>query len=173
MIDKYINGDFIKFNSFEKTVKLDDRFIVGYRYFDGYSHRLLHVGLYIDSDYNFVCYMTSSSKSVLCEKHGFSLLFEGTVPESIKHPLSILVNDQFRRIKNEYREENFVASGMSGVQFFFNLNEVTTPIYIEDNLYSDEALFTSKNEKRLYRLNQQMMNWFETIYESISTENSQ
>lgn len=169
MNNKYINHEYLSYST-DRKVQLDDKFIFAFKYFDGFTHRLLDFTLYIDKDYNYILHLTAFQRTALNDHGDFCLTFESSLPNNIKQSLSILINGNFENIFNEYLEEHLGASGQGSTRIFYNSNGNTKPIHVSNNLENTSYLFKSKNEKRLFKLIQLIRDWVKNFYQLITIE---
>ena len=169
-MSNYLKSEYLHFDISKNTVILDSKFMFAFRHFDGFSHRLLNYDLYVDTEYNFVCYMTAKNVNCISDDINFSLLFESKLPTKIKQSLAILINDQFNRINKEYKVETFVATDLGSTHILYNINNETKSINLYDNIISDPQEFKSKNEKRLLVLIQLITDWIENLYNLIAVK---
>ncbi len=146
--------------------RLHENYTLYFQHFDGFTHDLLSIDLFIDKENKFELIFSSMEKLIDYSSDYFEAYLEGELPGSIQRSLKNLMSKNLEHLKVDYTNRYPEGTDQGAQHYLINkkdkFHQVTIEIEIEENL----DLFEFKSEKKFFKFNQELNDWLRFVYES-------
>ncbi|AWH85880.1 hypothetical protein HYN59_12535 [Flavobacterium album] len=155
----------LKMNHVSNKWELDKDHIFAYRYFDGFTHRLLSIQLYVN-----ILYQYSLHIDFFRPKNSGAPVFylEGTLPAAIQQQFEKITKIKNFGLKEIYDDDTISMTGISGEQYFFNFNDTTLYTSISGLVTNQLEYFTTMPETIFYSFHQAIKSWTKEVFENLA-----
>lgn len=152
-----------RFDKDKKLVTLNSGYIFSFSKYEGFSYRLLAIEFLIDDDFNYLLQMSVAEHEDRAKNNSDLFQEKGRVPEKILDYLEILLDSDFKSLKQNYNFSDYDISDIGSQQFLINVDED-----IEVNIKEELPVeyFETDVELFLFEFNEYMKKWVEEKYEA-------
>lgn len=141
-------------NNLKDKLELDKDYLFGYTYFDGFTHRLLNIDLFVNLLYEYEIKMSFRNEDNKEKTH----ISSGNFPEHLKSMLDNILNNQSFQTKEEYNGD-FCATDLSLENYYFNINGRKASSFIYGLVTNEKEYFISKDEQTLFEFHTSIKDW--------------
>lgn len=144
--------------------ELDKDYVLAYRYFDGFTHRLLSMQLYVNVLYEYFLHIDFFRPNDSA-KPAFYL--QGILPADIQQQLEKISKAKNFNLKDNYDDDTINITGISCEQYFFNLQGSTLFTDISGLATNQTDYFTTIFETGFYSFHQAIKSWTKEVFEHL------
>ncbi|WP_278379511.1 hypothetical protein [Chryseobacterium arthrosphaerae] len=152
-----------RFDKDKKLVTLNSGYIFSFSKYEGFSYRLLAIEFLIDDDFNYLLQMSVAEHEDKAKNNSDLFQEKGRVPEKILDYLEILLDSDFKSLKQNYNFSDYDISDIGSQQFLINMDE-GIEVNIKEGLPVE--YFETDVELFLFEFNEYMKKWVEEKYEA-------
>ncbi|UEQ76151.1 hypothetical protein J8N07_21390 [Chryseobacterium arthrosphaerae] len=152
-----------RFDKDKKLVTLNSGYIFSFSKYEGFSYRLLAIEFLIDDDFNYLLQMSVAEHEDKAKNNSDQFQEKGRVPEKILDYLEILLDSDFKSLKQNYNFSDYDISDIGSQQFLINMDE-GIEVNIKEGLPVE--YFETDVELFLFEFNEYMKKWVEEKYEA-------